>query len=87
VLVCPTDRPGRVFEVRLTGEVSRDDVEAALEHVDLVGHEATTVVRCPSASQSALFRVLRVARTYGLEIVEIRQITRTGPAGRVEERR
>ena len=85
--MCPTDRPARFFEVRLTGEVSKDEVEAALEHVDLVDHEATTVVRCPSASQSALFRVLRVARTYGLEIVEIRQVTRTGSAGRVEGRR
>jgi LDH2 family malate/lactate/ureidoglycolate dehydrogenase len=86
VLVCPTAPRGRTCEIRLTGEISRAEVDAVLAHVDLVQHEATTVVRGSCAGQAALQRALRLARTYGLDIVEIRRISHTGAVVRVKER-
>jgi hypothetical protein len=85
--VCPTDQRGRSYEVRLSGELSQDEVDAAFDHFELVRREATTVMRGRIADQAALHRVLRLARAYGLEVVEIRLVTRTGSNLQVEHRR
>jgi hypothetical protein len=83
--MCPPAPRGRPCEIRLTGEVSRSEVDALLVYVELVQHEATTVVRGRCTNQVALHRALRLARTYGLDIVEIRRITHVGSVV-VEER-
>ena len=73
--VCPTTR---AYEVRLTGEASEGELEAALGGVSRVRHETRTVVSGRCTDRAALYRLLRLARSYGLEVLEFRVVSRTG---------
>lgn len=85
--MCPTDRRGdRAFEIRLSGEVTEAELEAALGSVSLVQHETRTVVSGRFTDQATLYRLLRLARSYGLEVLEIRLVSRARPRSRLEER-
>ena len=85
--MCPSDRQGaQAFELRFTGEISEDELEAALGPISLGEHETRTVVSGEVADQAALYRLLRLARSYGLDVREIRLISRAGRLSRVEKR-
>jgi hypothetical protein len=84
--MCPSDHAGdRVFELRLTGEISEGELEAALGRVSLMQHETRTVVSGGVADQAVLYRLLRLARSYGLDVREVRVISRAGRLSRLEE--
>jgi hypothetical protein len=85
--VPPTVRPSaRAYDVRLAGEASEGELEAALGGVSRVRHETRTVVSGRCTDQSALYRLLRLARSYGLEVLEFRVVSRTGQLSPPEDR-
>ena len=73
--VLPDDR---AYEVRLTGEASEGELEAAFGGVSRVRHETRTVVTGRCTDHAVLSRLLRLARSYGLEVLEFRVVSRTG---------
>lgn len=64
----------RTYEVRVQGLVPTDDLLDALRHVEIAEHEFRTVLCGHFVDQSELFEFLRVLRSYGLEVVEIRKV-------------
>jgi hypothetical protein len=84
--VSPHDRPGdRTYEIRLTGEVTEAELAAALGHVSVVQHDTRTVLSGRFTDQATLYRLLRLARSYGLDVLEIRRVSRGVRRPRLEE--
>jgi hypothetical protein len=73
----------RSYEVRLNGLVPTSSLIEALDGVELAQHELRTVVTGSFPDQAALYSFLHRLRAYGLEVVEVHQVsvgTRSGLA-------
>ncbi len=65
---------GRVYEVRVAGEVPTQDLLRELGDAEIVEREVRTVVSGRFADQAALYGFLNRLRAYGLEVVEVRRV-------------
>jgi len=68
--------PDRTYEVRLTGMVPTPDLLDELGYIEAVEHEWRTVLSGRFPDQAALYGFLNRLRAYGLEVVEVRRMTR-----------
>jgi uncharacterized protein (UPF0371 family) len=71
---------GRVYEVRVTGQVPSQDLLRELGDAEIVEREVRTVVSGRFADQAALHGFLNRLRAYGLEVVEVRRVAGLDPA-------
>lgn len=70
--------PGRVYEVRLAGEVPTQDLLRELGDAEIVEREVRTVVSGRFVDQAALHGFLNRLRAYGLEVIEVRRVAGPG---------
>jgi hypothetical protein len=75
----------RTYEVRVQGHVTAEVLVDALRHVEVAEHELRTVLCGQFADQDELHEFLRLLRSFGLEVVEVRQVPPGSDAARSDE--
>jgi hypothetical protein len=68
------------YEVRLNGLVPTSSLIEALGDVEVAQHELRTVVTGSFPDQAALYSFLHRLRAYGLEVVEVHQVSAGTPS-------
>lgn len=71
----------------MQGPVPTEELVDALRHVEIAEHEFRTVLCGQFADQAELYEFLRVLRSYGLEVVEIRRVPLTTDPASPDEAR
>ncbi len=69
-----------VYEIRIKGGMS-DQLLAAFEGMESTVQSAETVLRGPAVNQAALHGLLDRVQALGLELIEVRRLPDTPPAG------
>jgi hypothetical protein len=64
----------RTYEIRLTGQVSLDDLQEEVGEVVIAEQELWTVLSGKFEDQAELHGFLNRLREFGLEIVEVRRV-------------
>lgn len=65
---------GRMYEVRILGQVPCQEVLEKLDEVELAAQETRTVLSGRFLDQAALHGFLSRLRAYGLEVVDVRRV-------------
>ena len=65
----------RTYEVRINGLVPTQELAEQLREVRVVEQELRTVLSGRFVDQAELYAFLTLLRSYGLEVVEVRQTT------------
>ena len=69
-----------VYEIRIKGGMS-DQLLAAFEGMESTVQSAETVLRGPAVDQAALHGLLDRVQALGLELIEVRRLSESPPAG------
>jgi hypothetical protein len=69
-----------VYEIRIKGGMS-DQLLAAFEGMESTVQSAETVLRGPAVDQAALHGLLDRVQALGLELIEVRRLPDSPPAG------
>ncbi|MGH2868558.1 MAG: hypothetical protein ACRDNK_13455 [Solirubrobacteraceae bacterium] len=73
----PGARPHR-YEIVVAGRLG-ETIRSAFPGLRAEGRDEDTVLTIPGADQAALYGVLAEAEALGLELLEVRRTTATGP--------
>lgn len=74
----------RTYEVRINGLVPAEELVEQFREVRVVEHELRTVLSGRFVDQAELYAFLNLLRSYGLEVAEVRRVSREGPEADTE---